>query len=291
MSGPGTVGQPLGVNLREAGWRQGALFTAPALQLVAMDAAGPDAQHTHVQFTRNLKSKEKCVLVTQDCDLVAREDEEPHVEALVCSPYRLGSRFLTSIDRNSARYFLIDPTTGLVAQAKYRLLLTKHALQPLSPTPWPSSLKRFNRFVQWLARRYDRPAIPNAMVNALQKPVEHVLAQLDQEHPSLGAALSRAVHEVRVNLPDSEEPPFRLQLVFLVRVGELSEAELQAIDTAADAIWQNVDRDIVHLLPEHRILSPDQMTLAEYQATRPLYLEYLSLEGDEQRGAEPMRRL
>lgn len=290
MSGSATDDLPLGAKLFGAGWRQGVIFRSPALRLLGMDAAAPGSDEAQAQFTRRLKPNEACVLVTQDCDLVAEDSEEPHVEALLCKPFKLGSQFLARIERNSARYFQVDPARGLVAQAKYRLLLTKQALCGITPSPWPGSQERLARFVQWLARRYDRPALPDAMVKVFQWPVEQALAGLDANHPTIGLALSRAIHEVRVNLPASEVPPFDLQLVFLTRSGELSEEELGAIDAAADAIWRNIDPDLVHLQPPHRILSAEHMTLAEYLATRPLFLEYLSYDGDDARGVPPVPR-
>lgn len=281
--------RPLGARLYDRGWRQGSLFTVPSSGLHGTDAAAPGSDPPFIQFTRNLRKNEKLILATQDCDLVASDTEEPHVEALICTPFKIGSDFLTRVERNSARYFVVDPGTGLVAQARYRALFTKQVLLHVEPTQWPSSEQRLGRFVQWLARRFDRPAIPNNLVQAFQRPVEDALRLLDEQQPSLGVAFSRVVHEIRVNMPASNVAPFTLQPIFLVRSSELGEDELRAIDTVADTLWSNVDPDVVHL-SEHRILSAEELSLAEYQASRPLYLEYLSYEGDEAAGALPFGR-
>lgn len=105
-----------------------------------------------------------------------------------------------------------------------------------------------------------------------------------------GEAFSRAVHEIRVNLPATEEPPFDLQLILLVRGDSLTAEEADAIDAAVAVMRAGVDPTLIHLDPEVRILSDEQMSVAEYFASRPLFLEYLTFSGDELEGAEPFRR-
>jgi len=44
--------------------------------------------------------------------------------------------------------------------------------------------------VRWLARRYDRPALPDALVEAFQIPVNEALEALDDKEPEIGEAFS-----------------------------------------------------------------------------------------------------
>lgn len=285
--------QSLGDRLYSRGWRQGAIFTAPSAAFAhnAPTASTPTSPTTPIPLGiqhRPVKTKEHLVLVTQDCDITAVTNEEPYVEALICDTK--GASFASKIDRNSARYFLIDPATRLVAQARYRVVLAKAALILLTPMSWPSSQDRFERFVRWLARRYDRPAIPDAMVEVFQHPIEEALVALDRASPAVGAAFSRAIHEVRVNLPEHEQPPFGLQLVFLIKHEVLTEEETDSLFTAFDAIQAALDPARVTLDPDLRIVNTEEISMAEYFATRPLFLEYLTYKGEEVVGTRPLPR-
>lgn len=282
MSSEEPAAQSLGDQLYSAGWRQGALFTSGEIHFHWNEVSESGA--TLIHDSRAARSREHCILITQTYDVVS--DKELFVEALVCKVER-NQRFLQGVDRNSARWFVVDPDKGLVAQAMYRVVLSKAALTLMRPEPWPSTDERLDRFVRWLARRYDRPALPDAMVELFQQPVERALSILDRQHPALGAAFSRAVYELRVNLPDVEEPPFDLQLLLLVKHDGITEEEADAIDRAAGMIHASLDPALVRLSPDLRILTDEEMTVAEYFATRPLFLEYLTYRGEEIAGAEP----
>lgn len=263
------------------------IFSAPSAAF-AHNAPTSNAPNTLSVQQRAVKARERLVLVTQDCDITAKTADEPYVEALLCDT--MSEKFASRIDRNSARYFLVDPTTRLVAHARYRVVVAKEALVSLTPTPWPGSPDRFDRFVRWLARRYDRPAIPDALVNVFQHPIEDALEALDEASPAVGAAFSRALHEVRVNLPEDEQPPFDVQLVFLIKREGLTNDEADSLFTAFDAIQSALDPSLVMLNPELRVITLDEISMAEYYATRPLFLEYLTYKGEEVGGEKPLPR-
>lgn len=277
-------------SLLSMGWRQGALFSAPSACFTWNNLSGTGTSDPITQERRKTKSGEKFVVITQDCDINTVEEHEPYVEALLCKPYK-NREFLSKVARNSARRFVIDPDIGMVAESKYRVQFTKQTLKTLTPEPWPSSPRRLEQFIRWLARRYDRPAIPDPIVEAFQKPVEEVLARLDEEHPDVGATYSQAVHEVRINLPITENPPFDLRLVLLVKSDGLSVEETDAIDIFKAAVQNNLNPKIIHLDPKVRILTEEEISMSEYYATRPLFLEYYTYKGEEIEGMEPYRRV
>ncbi len=279
-----------GESLLDRGWRQGALFSAPSACFTwnALPDSGADEPIT--QQRRKTKSGEKFVIITQDCDISALEEQEPYVEALLCKIYK-NHEFLSKIGRNSARWFVINFDIGIVAESKYRVQFAKDVLSTLTPELWPDSPKRLEQFIRWVARRYDRPAIPDAIVKAFQKPVEDVLIRLDKERPDVGIAFTRAVHEVRINPLASTEPPFGLQLVLLVRSDGLNEQEIGAISLFKEAVKSSVDQNIIYLNPVVRILSEEEISMAEYYATRPLFLEYHTYKGEEIEGMEPYGRV
>lgn len=280
MASRDTDGRLAGQRLYAAGWRQGSLFNAPGVLFGCNEVDDPGGTLTVTLRKRPLRTKEKLVLITQDCDIVASTDVEPNVEALMCA-LETKQDYVARIDRNSPRMFLINPATGLVANARYRLQASKKMLTTLTPEPWPSSPRRFDRFVRWLARRYDRPAVPDPIVEAFQHPVEEVLSRIDQGQREVGANFSSAVEEVRVNVPASADPPFDLHLVLIVRPEGLTESEADAIGIVKEAIKAGLDPKLVNLDPDVRILTEEEISLAEYRATRPLYLEYLTYKGEE----------
>src|SRR5579883_617530 len=61
---------------------------------------------------RKAELKEKLILISQDCDI--KSDVEPYVEAFLCRAEK--QKFLSKVGPKSARWFVIDFDTGLVAQ-------------------------------------------------------------------------------------------------------------------------------------------------------------------------------
>lgn len=106
------------------------------------------------------------------------------------------------------------------------------------------------------------------------------MRELVQSDPATIHEFSRAVREIRVSVPSSEALPYRLQVVVLLKRTALTSAQLIAIETLMSIIRSSVDSDVVALHSDHRILSPEEISLAEFLATRPLYLEYLTYRGE-----------
>lgn len=275
--------------LLKAGWRQGTLFGASTLSFswndLSLDGEGNERI---TKEERQVKSGEKLVLISQDCDIKASVDKEPYVEALICKRYN--QKFVDRVSRTSARWFVVNPTTGLVAEAKYRLSLAKRVLSQLLPEPWLAGSTRLDSFVRWLGRRSDRPAIPDPIVDAFQKPFESSIAELRQEMPEVFTAFNRVVSDIRISLPQSKVPPFEIHLVLLIEVDGLSEEEANAIDFVDQMTRASLDTNLVHLA-DIRVLTEEEISLKEFYATRPMYLDYYTYLGEEIEGAVPHRSM
>ena len=76
-------------------------------------------------------------------------------------------------------------------------------------------------------------------------------------------------------------------MVLLTRLGGLEETEQRALGHVAGELEQAIDPQIVHV-EGVEALSEEQMPVADYFATVPLYLEYFTYRGDEVDGAEPL---
>lgn len=281
MTAPGDpAGLPLGESHFAAGWRQGSVCSSTALAF-AFNELQPESGDVSVQ-RRNVKPSESLVIISQDCDILSAN--EPYVEAMICRTVK--ADFVRQVDRNSARWFVLDPASRLIAEAKYRLAIDKKVLATLAPTPWPGDDLRFRRFVRWLGRRYDRPALPDALVDCLQKPLTAALEALERDDPGMMAVFSQAIHEIRVTEPDTEEPPFKLSVYLMARGDAITDVQARAIDQVATAIQNASDRDQVAIV-DVMVRFEEEMSIAEYFRTRPLFLEYLTYLGDELAGAEP----
>jgi hypothetical protein len=125
-------------------WRQGVLFSTPDISVVLNTISYSDkGEPKIVHKIRKPRSREKFVLISQTCDIKAVKEDEPYVEALLCTCIDVSKEknlnFLYRIDRNSARRFVIDFSAGLVAEAKYRVQIDKDILQILTSEPWPGT--------------------------------------------------------------------------------------------------------------------------------------------------------
>jgi hypothetical protein len=79
--------------------------------------------------------------------------------------------------------------------------------------------------------------------------------------------------------------------VLLVRSDGLNEQEIGAISIFKEAVKNSVDQNSIYLNPVVRVLSEEEISMAEYFATRPLYLEYYTYKGEEIEGMEPYGRV
>lgn len=169
--------------LLTAGWQQGTFFTVSSVAFLWNGRPSGGAEPATVE-QRRPRADEQYVVISQTCDIGASAEQEPYVEAMLCR-VRKQPKFLARAARNSARWFVVDIDSGLVVEAKYRVQIAKELLIDLEPRPWPGSAQQLDRFVRWLARRYDRPALPDALVEAFQKPIEQALEQLDADSPEV----------------------------------------------------------------------------------------------------------
>ncbi len=283
MSG-GPHTDPVGDQVIERGWKQGSLFSAPSVVFQYNGLREPIGDPLTEAKAKSEKAS-RLVLVTQTCDLKSRN--EARVEAMICRR-ETNERLISNADLNSIRWFLADPATGLVVYAIYRVTIEKRALLHLEPEPWPSGATRLERFSNWLARRYDRPALPDLLVEQFQTPLENALERFRKDSPELSKALNEAVHEFRVTLPETEIPPFDVQLLIVMR-DRLSRDQADAIDAAMAVVRESITDSRIRLGPERRG-TLDLISVADFRKTRPLFLEDLTYQGESISGAEPLRR-
>jgi hypothetical protein len=274
--------------LLAAGWQPGVLFDAPGAAYAWNDPHTKQVGSLQlVGQPRTIRTRERLVLISHPCDITSSDEER--VEALICKRHDPDKEqgWLTNVQRNSARYFVVDPQAAYVAVASYRVQISKTALPSLTPDPPVMDEDRLLRFTDWLARRYDRPTVPDRIYNVFHRPIYDTLRLLDGE-PTM-AAFTGAVHDIRVKSPQRMQPPYDMGLLILLRPPGLSEAGANALDNVRARLEGALQSEQI-VLPLPIDLWPlDEVPYRLILRTHPLMIEYLSYEGDELVGAQPTR--
>jgi hypothetical protein len=277
----------LGQELYDAGWRQGARIPSSAPQ-VHFSLLGTPAKEAPMPEGMSL------VLATQDCDLVKPEEKLPYLEAIGCvnDPGRA-----KSVRANDARFFVLNPDAGTVADRGYGAFLTRDALVGVSApaAPCGGDLVRARRFATWLGARYDRPALPTPAVEHVQRPLSAAIRALcspGKPHEEL----NRELHEIRVIADLESGPPFTLDLlIFLlteqapIEAAEFAIAEvIERAGFAVAGIGDDPGIDHSVVLRNWQVFRPSELSIALYHGAIPIPLAYESVRGDEVIGAEPL---
>lgn len=269
--------------LFELGWRQGVTFSAPGAAYEVNRRAGDVFEPAR---ERAAKQRERLVLISHDCDL--RSGEESYAEALICKqqdPVKQRS-LLARWDKFSPRMFIVDPAAAWVADARHRIKVAKSDLAVCASHGSAMDALRHDRFVAWLARRYDRPAVDDALHDGFHAPAAALLRALESEHSELLGLFNAAVHEMRVTLPSEASPPFEIGIVYLTKSG-LSEREAEAIDELHARLVEAATDD-VSVRPSGVVEALDDIPFRVIRRTQPLIFDYLSSEDD---AAPPPRRV
>ena len=172
--------------IEELGWRQGS-FLPPELVALAAPLPGPAAA---------IGEGEALMVVSQSCDLVHQSFEnEPNCEVLV---------FRRVEKRNPRRSYGENPRFLQIAisrrgkaevyeaAARGRYFVSRIELAEQAPSAeWSCSSDDIELVAAWLAKRYQRPALPSAF-NLRLKPSEKAIDRLlDRKHELLTDILLR----------------------------------------------------------------------------------------------------
>lgn len=274
---PGNVSD--GEFLLAAGWRQGALFRLDGAMYFWNDTLTTEGESTPQGRSRSLKSNELLVLASQDCDIIS--DEEDAVEALLVRiKNKPKDREYLSRILNSYRQFVLDGDQGFVADARKRFHIAKRILNRGQLDPWEMDEQTRTDFVDWLAGRYDRPPVPQAVFEAISRPVRGVLERIRDEEPEVFAALDQAVRKIRIKLPTNTSTRLDVGLVFVFN-DDIDETGADALESTVERIKQVVANDSPDCHLKIDTIPYGSMLLHEFDATRPIDLDYMTDRGNE----------
>lgn len=288
----------IGKELIQRGWSQGGLLkVAPACKMylavektslegVDIISTNPSAVRWNIR-QETLDEGDFFIIVSQPCDIQKSPKQEPYVE--VMRVYWTNDRgIIHEASRNSVRYFLLQRRSSdngqeeaLIVDATVHLLLDKVSLLKLTPLAGiPADDKLALRlFRRWLARRYDRPALDDDLVDAIQKPIIKAIGKLqpsDPLHDILGG-----VGEV-LFLLQNDTTPYQIVLLF-IRAERSDTLQVSVEQAAKLAGW--IDSILKKRgnaeLNDWEILSTEEISLKDYTTALKLSLDQYSLHFDE----------
>lgn len=269
----------LGQSLLASGWRQGKLFRLQGVAFFWNEAAQVEGDGHVERRSRELKSNELLVVASQGCDILSKN--EKYVEALLVRiKNKPGDQKYLSSLLNSFREIVLDRELGLVADARVRLHIAKELLAKAEFDPWEMNDEVHADFVDWLAGRYDRPPVPDDVYEALSRPLRQVIERFRDEEIETFLALHRSVRKIRIRLPPDDSAPLDLGLLFITR-DALDVAGADAIEAAIEAIEIAVVTNNPACNLKIETVPYGQLFLHEFDATRPIDLDYMTDQGDE----------
>jgi hypothetical protein len=167
-------------------WAQGCLLKATSLKASSIVPTSNDGTSLNGQVEQEAFDDEFFVVISHTCDIQKASNKEPYIEIMRV--------FRTSDGKyknnNSIRYHVLKyekpnkKGSALVADATIRLQIKKDDLLPLTPIiciPETDTF-RIHRFREWLTKRYDRQAIPDDIVENIQKPIVDAVKQLEKQY-------------------------------------------------------------------------------------------------------------
>lgn len=288
----------IGKELIRRGWIQGSLLKIASASKMYLAAEKPDWEDMNT-FNINppvlkwnvwqepLDESDLLVIVSQSCDIQKSPYHEPFIEVMRAC-WTDDRAIIHEASRNSVRYFLLqryhpqnEPERALVADATIHLLLEKISFLYLTPLTDLHINDRvvLRLFRRWLGRRYDRLALEDDLVNAIQKPVVKAIGRLRSTHP-LHDVLD-GIGEVLLLLQNNA-PPYKIVLLFLR--DERSDASSVSLEQAAQLVgWMDnvLQTNGNATLVDWRLLDTEDISLKVYTNALKLSLDQYSLHLDD----------
>ncbi|MEO6969032.1 MAG: hypothetical protein ABI132_11360 [Rhodanobacteraceae bacterium] len=176
----------------------------------------------------------------------------------------------------SVRYLQLTTTQGATIEYDIETLRLVDASVLDRFDPWDNERHRDGAETivgSWMAQRFDRLALPDVIVVALDR---------SGVQAALLRALERTVHEiadVRVLVKESSDAPLlNFLIVFNDGAREAAQAVASAIVTRAELRAADLDGAVI--IEGAHAVSADALTYAQWAQTRPFRAEYLSLRAE-----------
>jgi hypothetical protein len=227
-----------------------------------------------------LDANDILIVSSQTCDIQRSSQHEPYVE-VIRGYWTFDQNIMHQAGKNSSRLFLMrrrldseSREKALIADAVTRIQIEKMSLLLFTPQSAFRENDRITprKFSEWLARRYNRPVLPDAIVNAIQKPVVKAIDRLPVAH-NLHRVLD-GIDEL-LFLLRNDSVPFQVDMIFLR--DERSDAPVVSDEDAArlggwiaDVLQKGKEAELTNW----EILSRKEISVYDYSNAYELPLDY-----------------
>ena len=287
--------------LEEAGWEQGSLLPPLASSVIFLPSnpvttasrtvmrKGEATPFPATGFTPHHiasgtpRATDRLVVVTQTCDIVRSPNVEPTVMTMRAFVTE-NKNILGAAASNSTRNFLLDPGRGLVVDATVVSMIEKPFLATLTPEVGAPDPETQQRLASWLGHRFNRPALPDRVVEAVVAPIlEHLRAMQDEGDEDWH--ILDEVREVRIARIIGGLP-FDVRLLFIVPETGLSDQGV-GLARLAGRMREWFDPQAARLVNAQPI-TYHNITVADYHRTDRIYLDYHTYRGRTIQGLGPI---
>ncbi len=287
------------IDSSQSSWYQGCLLTAVSARaswlihdfneempredlIISIDT--PNLWKVEESF---LDENDYLVIVSQTCDIRRPSLKEPYVEAV--RAFITSDKGTINDVTTSGRLFLLRRVSidgseeALVADATMRVHIAKDDLLKLTPLfCFEDDDKVTPRmFRQWLAKRYNRQAVPDSIADAVQKPIVKSIQKLGKTNDL--HRVFNGIWEIRFFLRNDSKP---YQVVMLFLRSERNDAPSVGDEDAAKLgnwIEQTLQKAGDAELVSWDILGTKNISLYTYLNTYELHRDFYTLTEDASR--------
>lgn len=204
------VGDNCGETIFRLGWRQGSFFPIESLQWPEKDLGS--------------RNDALAIICSQSCDVVSNNlKKTPYVEVIIAHPLKqkYKPKAQEAIGKDQKRLFLkvegIEGVEALEVCINHRFEMPRESLVNAHP---PDTIKlaqgEARKLMNWLARRYLRVALPNALVALLKLHIFPNLEKWLESQLSSGVIINSEVDTIYVTWsPDNESENYRFDIRIL----------------------------------------------------------------------------
>jgi hypothetical protein len=182
----------LGVELIQRGWCQSSVIKPPApVSTSWLTLASTELEEIWIKKEAFLSEDDMLIVISQACDIQKSPSQEPYIETIRLY-WTSDKAIINSASKNSASEFLVTRgcsedgiAGGWIADMHGLVRLDKRSFLKMTPFPFFNEEEdpgRRKLFGIWLAKRYNRQAVPNEIVKAVQQPVVSAASKLGPNH-------------------------------------------------------------------------------------------------------------
>jgi hypothetical protein len=292
---------PVEKQLEDAGWEQGSLLPPLATSVIFLPSnpvttasraavrSGVPTTFEGTGFTpHNIASgaprpSDRLVVITQTCDIVRSPNVEPTVMAMRAFITE-NRNILGAAASNSTRNFLLDPDRGLVVDATIVSMIEKPFLATLTPEIGAPDPGTQHRFGLWLGHRFNRPALPDTVVQAVVIPILDRLRAMQADGDDDWHIFDEVL-EVRVARIVGDLP-FDVRLLFIIPEAGLSDGGV-GLARLTGQMRKWFDPKVARLINAQPI-TYRTISVANYQETDRIYLDFYTYQGRAIQGLGPI---